>query len=84
MRLRRELSCRELVELVTDYFEEALPARKRRRFERHIAGCDGCTHYLEQMRTTVALTARLTTEDVPPEAMQSLLAAFRGWHGGRA
>jgi len=84
MRLRRDLTCRELVELVTDYFEGALPARERRRFERHIGKCDGCTAYLEQMRVTIELTSRLRTEDVPPEALEPLLVAFRDWHADGA
>jgi anti-sigma factor RsiW len=77
---RRELSCRELVELVTDYFEDALGRRDRRRFERHIAECEHCTAYLEQMRETITLTGRLTEERLDPHARDELLAAFRTWH----
>ena len=50
------LSCRELVELVTAYLEGTLPAGARKRFEAHLAECDGCTTYLEQMRTTIRLS----------------------------
>jgi anti-sigma factor RsiW len=77
------LSCQELVELVTDYFEHALPTAERARFDAHIAGCDGCTAYLEQMRTTIALTGRLRTEEVPAESVEPLLEAFRDWRRGR-
>jgi anti-sigma factor RsiW len=77
------LSCQELVELVTDYFEDALPAPERARFDAHIAGCDGCTAYLEQMRTTIALTGRLRTDEVPAESVEPLLEAFRDWRRGR-
>jgi anti-sigma factor RsiW len=80
MRRRREITCRELVEVVTDYLEGKMPARQRRRFERHLGACDGCTGYLEQMRTTILLTSRLRAEALPPEAMRPLLAAFRDWH----
>jgi anti-sigma factor RsiW len=73
------LSCREMVELVTDYLEGALPAVERARFDAHIGACDGCTAYLEQMRTTVRLTGRLTEEEIPAELLQTLLQAFRGW-----
>ena len=82
MKLRHEITCRELVEIVTDYLEGTMPARRRRRFERHLGGCDGCTHYLEQMRTTIALTSRLTADAVPADAVAPLLAAFRDWHRG--
>ena len=76
---RRDMACGELVEVVTDYLEGKLPARDRRRFEAHLGGCDGCDAYLEQMRTTIALTGRLREEDVPPELEERLLVAFRDW-----
>jgi anti-sigma factor RsiW len=75
------LSCRELIELVTDYLEGALPPTDVARFERHIAGCDGCTAYLAQFRQVIRVTGTLTLEDVSPEAEAELLQAFRGWHG---
>ena len=75
----RALSCRELVELVTDYLEGALSWRERRRFERHIAGCDGCRAYLEQMRQTLRVLGRLDEETISPEARDALLHAFRDW-----
>ena len=74
-----ELSCQELVELVTDYLEGALDERHLRAFERHIAGCDGCTRYLEQLRVTIRLTGTLTPDDLSPEAETALLQAFRDW-----
>ena len=58
----RRLCCREVVELVTDYLEGALPARTRARFERHLARCRGCSAYVEQMREVVRLLARLGAE----------------------
>jgi anti-sigma factor RsiW len=74
-----ELSCQELVELVTDFLEGMLPAEMRKRFERHIAHCSGCQTYLEQMRATIRATGTLTPESLPPEAERALLEAFRGW-----
>jgi anti-sigma factor RsiW len=74
-----QLSCQELVELVTDYLEGALPADERALFDGHIGRCDGCLQYLEQMRQTIAIAGRLSREDVSPEAEHELLEAFRGW-----
>jgi anti-sigma factor RsiW len=74
-----ELSCQELVELVTDYLEGALDERHVRAFERHLTGCDGCTRYLEQFRTTIRLAGTLIPDDLTPEAETALLQAFRGW-----
>jgi anti-sigma factor RsiW len=56
-----------------------MPPADRARFEEHIAGCDGCAAYLEQMRATIRLAGRLTPDAVPPEAERALLSAFRSW-----
>ncbi len=74
-----QLSCRELVELVTDYLDGVLPEGERARFEAHIGGCDGCEVYLEQMRRTIELLGHLPPEALTPEAERELLEAFRGW-----
>lgn len=73
------LSCQELVELVTDYFEGALSPVDLRRFEEHLAGCDACTAYLEQLHATLRVTGTLATADLSPEAERTLLDAFRDW-----
>ena len=75
-----QLSCQELVELVTDYLEGALDDADLRRFEAHIAGCEGCTAYLEQLRQTIALTGTLTVDELSADAERVLLEAFRAWH----
>jgi len=74
-----ELSCRELVRLITDYLEGTLSVRDRRRFDRHLRGCDGCTTYVEQMRQTIRLAGTLTEQDISPAAREELLAVFRDW-----
>jgi anti-sigma factor RsiW len=77
-----ELSCREVVEILGDYLEGAMPPDDRARLEEHLAGCDGCTAYLEQLRTTIRLSGRLSEEAVPSQAMAPLLEAFRAWRRG--
>ncbi len=76
------LTCKELVEIVTDYLEDRLHAADRYRFEQHLAGCDGCTRYVEQMRQTIRLVGTLREEDVPEPIRDALLVAFRGWQRG--
>ena len=76
---RQELACIELVEVITDYLEGAMPARKRQLLEQHLTACDGCTAYVEQMRRTIETTGRLRAEDVPPELEERLLVAFESW-----
>jgi anti-sigma factor RsiW len=77
-----QLSCRELVELVTDYLEGALPEAERARFEAHIARCDGCGVYLEQIRQTIDLLGHYPVEALSPAAERELLKAFQGWRAG--
>ncbi len=74
-----ELTCKELVELVTDYFEDKLPATERDRFEAHLITCQGCQIYLGQMRQTIGLLGHLTEDSVPSEISQELLKVFRNW-----
>ena len=75
-----ELTCRELVELVTDYLEDALSLEDRARFEQHLSVCDGCANYLHQMSEAIRLTgASLTEEHLDPARRDQLLTAFRAW-----
>jgi predicted anti-sigma-YlaC factor YlaD len=74
-----QLSCQELVELVTDYLEGALTDEARLRFEEHIGLCEGCRIYLEQMRQTITVLGHLPEEALSPDAERKLLEAFRGW-----
>jgi anti-sigma factor RsiW len=77
----RPLTCHEVIDLITDYLEDALRSDDRRRVEEHLALCDGCTTYLDQMRETIRLTGMLTEEEIPEHQKQQLLEAFRTWTG---
>jgi anti-sigma factor RsiW len=74
-----DLSCKELVELVTNYLEDRLSASDRARFEMHLSYCAWCRVYLAQMRETVQLAGRLSEEDLPATSKEDLLRVFRGW-----
>jgi predicted anti-sigma-YlaC factor YlaD len=73
-----DITCREIVEIVTDYLEGALPSAEVEAFEMHLAYCDGCVNYLEQMRETIRLSGRLTEESLPPDLQERLVRAFSG------
>ena len=81
LRFRRPpgLACQEVVELVTDYLEGAMPAADRRRLEAHLGDCPHCTEYLAQMRETIRLTGRLTPEDLSPAMRTDLTDLYRRW-----
>ena len=78
-----ELTCRELVDLVTDYLEDALPHHERLRFENHLAECVGCQRYLHHIRLTIATVGHLREEDLPAMARDNLLSVFRTWKQSR-
>jgi predicted anti-sigma-YlaC factor YlaD len=77
-----DLTCKEVVEIVSDYLEGALSAEDRARFDAHVSACEGCTSYVEQMRETIRLTGMLTEEQVPVEQRERLRRAFRDWKSG--
>lgn len=74
-----DLTCAEMVELVTDYLEGALSPVERRRFEAHIAACQGCVHYIEQMQQTIRLTGTLAEQHLSDAAKADLLRSLRDW-----
>jgi anti-sigma factor RsiW len=74
-----EMTCRELVELVTDYLEGMLPESDRRRFDEHLRTCPGCTTYLDQMRTTIRVVGHLDLDVLSDTARALLLRTFEDW-----
>jgi anti-sigma factor RsiW len=77
--MENEMTCKELVELVTEYLEGTLPEEARTQMDRHLAGCDGCTNYLEQMRQTIRLTGHVREENLSLGQRNDLLRLFRDW-----
>jgi anti-sigma factor RsiW len=78
-----DIACREMVELITDYLEGALPRAERRRFRRHLDACDGCATYVEQMRQTIAMVGRIEPAEMTPAARDAMLHTFRDWQAAR-
>lgn len=72
-----ELTCKDFVELVTDYLEGALDQDARRRFEEHLAVCSGCETYLNQMKDTATRLGEIPVETLSDEMQSTLLSAFR-------
>jgi anti-sigma factor RsiW len=71
--------CQQVVEMVTDYLESAMPAAERRRLEHHLTGCAHCTEYLAQIRETIRLAGRVTPEDLTPGMRAELTDLYRRW-----
>ncbi|TML03097.1 MAG: zf-HC2 domain-containing protein [Actinobacteria bacterium] len=74
------MTCQELVELVTDYLEDALSDRDHARFDEHIALCPMCQVHLEQLRTTIRAMGRIGERDLDPGVLAELQERFRDWN----
>jgi anti-sigma factor RsiW len=79
---RRPLACQEVVELVTDYLEGALPRGLARAVERHLAGCPNCRAFVEQVRAAIRLARALPPEEVGDDVLDALTRAFEEYHDG--
>jgi predicted anti-sigma-YlaC factor YlaD len=80
-----EIVCREFVEVATDYLEGAMPDETLELVEEHLAMCDWCRGYLDQIETTarvVGAAAEGAEAAPPPETVDGLLGAFRARMGG--
>ena len=73
-----ELECREFVEQVTAFLEGALSPEAEQDFIDHLALCDGCERYLDQIRQTTQTLNDLPGDPLPADARSALLSAFRG------
>lgn len=78
------IDCRGVVELVTDYLEGGLPPELTAEVEAHLALCEGCQVYLEQMRRTIDELGRVPVDSLSPQAQEDLVATFRTFRGGRS
>jgi hypothetical protein len=74
------MTCKELVEVVTEYLEDRMPAGTRADFEAHLLGCRLCSLYVDQMRTTIRTLGRIEpVETMSEQTRAALMAAFRDW-----
>jgi anti-sigma factor RsiW len=75
--LAAPLVCRQAVELMSDYLDGALSSRDQRRLARHLAACDACDAYLEQLRAVIAASGRAEPDDLDPEVLEGLVVLYR-------
>jgi anti-sigma factor RsiW len=57
------ISCADALELMTDHLEGALSSADAERMRAHLAGCEACQVYLDQLRATI----RIVRPTAPPE-----------------
>ena len=73
------MTCKQLVELVTEYLDGALAPDDVARFEEHVVSCPPCQAHLAQMRRTIDMVGRIPEESLSTRAERDLLEAFRDW-----
>jgi anti-sigma factor RsiW len=76
---RRDLVCRQAIELITEYLEGTLSRRQRRRFEFHLDACPNCAAYIEQIRVTIRLSGSIGPDELPPDAVDEITELYRRW-----
>ena len=72
-----EITCKQLVELVTPYLEDALDEPTLDLLEEHLVMCDWCVDYLEQIRATIHALGTMPAEPVPARLREALAGAVR-------
>jgi anti-sigma factor RsiW len=73
------MSCKELVELVTDYLEGALPPDDVAHFETHLALCPPCVEYVAQVERSIAVVGAAWRDVERDPVAPELLELFRDW-----
>jgi hypothetical protein len=76
-----EMNCDELVERVTDYFEDALDSRDSVRLDEHLQVCIGCIAHVGEVKVTLQLLSSLSAERLSDELESDLAAFYRRWAG---
>ena len=71
-----QLTCRQLVELITDYMEGALGEPAMRLVDEHLTLCQGCVTYVDQMKLVVAALGQLPAERPPAKLDRAIAAAL--------
>ena len=69
-----ELECRQIAELLGDYFDGSLPNHLRELLEWHIDGCAPCVAFINTYREMISVTRRLPEAPMPVELKKRLIA----------
>ncbi len=78
------MTCREFVEFLMNYLDEALPEEQRVTFDAHMDECPGCVAYLDSYRETIRLGKCLCDDpetDFPADVPEKLIAAILSARG---
>ncbi|TXH28465.1 MAG: hypothetical protein E6Q99_02435 [Elusimicrobia bacterium] len=83
---RPYITCQQLLDFIYGYLDGTLPAEDVVEFERHLAVCPSCIHYLDTYKQTVRISKRalqLASADsssheapLPESLVQSILSTL--------
>jgi predicted anti-sigma-YlaC factor YlaD len=71
------MTCQEFTEIVTSLIEGKVDAATKAEIDAHLAECDGCTNYVDQMEKTIVALRKLAAENGFVANRERALAAFR-------
>lgn len=82
------MSCKDLVDFLSEYLEGELPLHQRIVFASHLAMCPACRAYMATFKQTVALTKEAAQADdcsqMPEELIRAIQAARKAQATDRA
>jgi anti-sigma factor RsiW len=72
-----DLECRQIAELLGDYFDGSLPRETRELIDFHIDGCPPCVAFLNTYKGTMDATRKLHDVPIPSELKNRLLTVLK-------
>jgi anti-sigma factor RsiW len=72
-----DIECRQIAELLGDYFDGSLPQHLHALLEWHIDGCAPCVAFVNTYRGTIVATRRLPDTPMPAELKQRMIAILK-------
>ena len=66
------MTCKDVIEILSDYLEEALSPAAMARLEQHLRDCPPCIAYLNTFRRSRELAGEVSQVEMPPEMKQRL------------
>ncbi|MBI1747530.1 MAG: zf-HC2 domain-containing protein [Acidobacteria bacterium] len=61
------ITCRQVIELLSDYINRELSPEDKTELDQHLQGCQNCGTFLYTLRQSVDLLKDLKEEDIPEE-----------------
>ena len=74
-----DITCQQVVALVTAYLDGVLPLDDHAKFEAHMGECPMCREHLRQIEATILVTGEIREQDLDPLAREDLMDLYRRW-----